>query len=232
MTWLRKSLVAACLLLATAVPSFVLASSDLLICDGGKLLVHSTSPEDAELACMLAMKAKERIVKCGLKQSRPINIFVTQEIEHTIGECLATYDCSNDILRVIDPALISGSLEAEDPYAVLPTEILFQAVISHEMAHALLEQSSTGVDLAFVDHEYVAAAMELDILEPQWRQALIDAAPVSLPPKEGLISALIYGFEPRKFATNAWQYFDSEPDGCERIRRIATGDFTFSDQLR
>ena len=70
--------------------------------------------------------------------------------------------------------------------------------------------------------------MELEILDPIWREALIRAAPVSLPPKESLIAALIYNFDPRKFATNAWQYFNAEPDGCIRIQNISTGGFSFS----
>ncbi len=208
------------------------ASGTMLLCPDRDIAVTSTSPESAVLACNYAMQAKTRIVACGLDQNRPIQIFIEDRIAHDFADCLATYDCSDDVIRVTDPVSLSDRLEEENPYRVLPVNGLFQALISHEMAHALLEQSSSGTDLAFVDHEYVAAAMELDSLDQEWREALIDAAPVSLPPKAELISAMIYEIDPRKFATNAWRYFNAETDGCERIRRIADGDFSFSKQPR
>ena len=208
------------------------ASAELFLCQDDQLSVLSPTPEFSELACHFAVEAKTRLLECGLHQSKPIEIVLIEKIEHDIADCLATYDCLDEIIRVTHPESIAGALVEGSPYSVLPTRIVFQALISHEMAHAFLDQSSRGTDLAFVDHEYVAAAMELDIIDPKWRQALIDAAPVRLPPKIDLISELIYGFEPRKFATNAWQYFNAEVDGCERIRQIADGDFSFSSQPR
>lgn len=203
------------------------ASAESLLCQDHQLSVLSPTPEFSELACILAAEAKAHLLECGLHQSSPIEIVLVEKIEHEFGDCLATYDCRDEIIRVIHPQALTEAIEDGGPYSVLPTKIVFQALISHEMAHALLEQSSQGIDLAFVDHEYVAAAMELDIIDPRWRQAFIDAAPVSLPPKINLISSLIYGFDPRKFATNAWQYFNAEGDGCERIRQIADGEFSF-----
>jgi hypothetical protein len=226
------------LLCVAAVSAFALtstscpAASEHLTCKDPELSVVSQLSETAALACAFAMAAKDRLAECGLTQRRPIRIFTVDKIQQDFGDCLATYDCSTDILRVLDPESIPGNLEENDPYSVLPTEIVFRALMSHEMAHALLEQSSVGTDIAFVDHEYVAAAMELENLDAKWRDALMRAAPVTLPPKTGLISELIYGFAPRKFATNAWHYFDAEPDGCLRIQQISKGEFSFDEQPR
>jgi hypothetical protein len=228
----RKTLLGVLWFLLTSTSTSIAAASEQFICADPQLSVNSDSPGLASLACQFTIHTKERIMACGFIQSRAIEIVIVDSIEHHLGECLATYDCAADIFQIADPVSIAATLKDDNPYSSLPEEVVFQALISHEMAHALLEQSSVGTDLAFVDHEYVAAAMELDILEPEWRKRLISAAPVSLPPKVGLISALIYGFEPRKFATNSWQYFDAEADGCERIRRIADGEFSFSDQPR
>ncbi|MBS9719020.1 hypothetical protein J4E70_18970 [Pseudohalocynthiibacter aestuariivivens] len=230
--WKLNRICAALAILSAGSPCVVSASPELIICQDDQLSVLSPTPEFVELACHFAIEAKTRLLECGLHQPNPIEIFLVERIEHDIGDCLATYDCTDEIIRVKQPESIADALVEGSPYSVLPTTVIFQALVSHEMAHALLEQSSRGTDLAFVDHEYVAAVMELDIIDPEWRQALIDAAPVRLPPKPGLISALIYGFEPRKFATNAWQYFNAEVDGCERIRQIADGNFSFTDQPR
>jgi hypothetical protein len=215
-----------------ASPESLAAAFEVFVCADGQVSVVSASPEFAALACDFGLRAKQRLVECGLSQSNPVQIQLVDKIEHEIANCLATYNCSTDTIRVTDPASIPGALGVDNPYRMLPTEVVFQALITHEVAHALLEQSSADLDIAFVDHEYVAAAMELDVIAPEWREALIAAAPVSLPPKLGLISSLIYGFEPRKFATNAWQFFNAEPDGCKRIRQIANGEFTFTTEPR
>lgn len=204
------------------------AESAVRICADNQISVIADSGDTAGLACSLAIEAKTRLAECGLTQTAPIQIRLLDSRQLDIAHCLATFNCTSNVIEITDPRFIEASLGEDNPYRVLPVDVIFQALISHELAHALLEQTSEGVDVPFVDHEYVAAAMELNILDPKWRTALIRAAPVSLPPKISLISELIYGFDPRKFATNAWQYFNTEPDGCERIRAIAIGNFSFA----
>jgi hypothetical protein len=208
------------------------AAAGTFSCEDASLSVTAEARETAELACRLAAEAKARIGTCGLAQARPVRIELVAELEHALGACLGSFDCDAGLIRVVDPAHLAEAVGPEPPYALFPAEVLFGALIAHELAHALLEQSSLGIELAFVDHEYVAAVMELETMAPAWREVYIAAAPVGLPPRVGLISALIYGFEPRKFAVNAWQFFRAEPDGCDRIRRIAAGTFTFADLPR
>ena len=73
----------------------------------------------------------------------------------------------------------------------------------------------------------VAAALELEYLADDWRNVLLQASPVSLPPKVGLIDIWIYGLAPRKFATNAWQHFQQDDHGCALVREIVEGQFSF-----
>ena len=203
-----------------------------MTCADDRLSVEAPTPETAALACDAAVEAARRITACGLSQTRPVRIVLVDRIVHDTASCLAAYDCSADVIQVTDPSFIPAAVGDRAPYALLPADVVFQALLAHELAHALLAQSSRGADLALVDTEYVAAVMELESIAPEWRDVYIAAAPVSLPPKIGLISAIIYGFEPRKFAVNAWQFFRAEPDGCARIRAIAAGSYSFADQPR
>lgn len=202
------------------------------VCQDASLSVEAEVPGTAELACRLAIETKSVMEACGLVQTRPVRIELVAEIDHGFGACLGSTDCAAGIVRVIAPGHLAETVELEPPYALLPTEVLFRALIAHELAHALLAQSSDGVALAFADQEYVAAVMELETMAPDWREVYIAAAPVGLPPKLGLISPMIYGFAPRKFAVNAWQFFRAEPDGCKRIQEIAAGTFSFGDLPR
>jgi hypothetical protein len=221
----RRILVCAVLAAAPALP----AAAEPRVCADASLSVEAEAPEAAELACRVAEEAKSVIGACGLMQTRPIRIELVAALDHGFGMCLGAWDCEAGVIRVVAPVHLAGTVALEPPYSLFPTEVLFRALIAHELAHALLSQSGEGVDLAFADHEYVAAVMELETMAPEWREVYVAAAPVGLPPRIGLISPLIYGFEPRKFAVNAWQFFRAEPDGCARIREIAAGAFSFGD---
>jgi hypothetical protein len=218
--------------LAIALPLARGAVAHEMVCADGLLSVVAATPELATDACAAALGARARITACGLDQRRPIRIELIGRLEHPAADCLASYSCSEEVIRVTDPAAIPGVLEPDSPYARLPPEVVFQALVAHELAHALLAQSAAGREIAFVDHEYVAAALELDILDPGWRTVLIEASPTGSPPTLGLISPMIYALAPRTFAANAWSFFDAEPDGCARVRAIARGEFTFADLPR
>ena len=191
--------------------------------------VVAASVDMADRTCRIASEAKAVITACGLVQSRPVRIELVSALEHASRACLGSYDCDAGLVRVVAPGQLVEAVGGVPPYALLPEDVLFRALLTHELAHALLEQSSPGVALSLADHEYVAAVMELETMAPDWRAVYIAAAPVGLPPRVGLISGVIYGFEPRKFAVNAWRFFRAEPDGCARIRDIAAGRFSFAD---
>jgi hypothetical protein len=224
----RRILVCTVLAAALALP----AAGEPRMCADANLSVAAAAPEAAELACRLAVDAKAVIEACGLIQTRPIRIELVAALDHGSGACLGASDCEARVIRVVAPDHLAGTVALEPPYSLFPAEVLFRALIAHELAHALLSQAGEGVDLAFVDHEYVAAVMELETMAPEWREVYFAAAPVGLPPKPGLISPMIYGFAPRKFTVNAWHFFRAEPDGCARVREIAAGTFSFADLPR
>jgi hypothetical protein len=186
--------------------------------------------DDADLAgtiCEMAAGIVDDLASCGLRQTTPLTIEVVGTFSHPIGECLAYFDCGLDLVRITHPSLYGELLESDVIYARLPPEIALRALLTHELTHALLEHATGEGDIALVDHEYVAAAMELELMEPEWRDVVIASAPVSLPPKPGLIDMMIYGFAPRRFAVNAWQHFSLPENGCDLVQRIAEGEVTF-----
>jgi hypothetical protein len=208
------------------------AAAEPLVCADASLSVEGGAHEAAEQACRLAVDSKAVMEACGLTQTRPIRIELVAALDHGFGACLGAWDCEAGVIRVAAPDHLAGTVALEPPYSLFPTEVLFRALIAHELAHALLSQAGEGVDLAFVDQEYVAAVMEFETMAPEWREVYIAAAPVGSPPKLGLISPMIYGFAPRQFAVNAWLFFRAEPDGCARIREIAAGAFSFGNLPR
>ena len=196
-------------------------------CPDPRLAVESANPALAMEICDVVADVGERLEECGLLQSAPLTIEVVGGLSHPMGECLAYFDCDRETIRLTDPSLYASLLDPEVIYALLPPETAMRALLTHELGHALIDQMSEGRDGPLVDHEYIAAAMELDLMEPDWRETVIAAAPVSLPPKPGLVDIFLYYLAPRKFAVNAWQHFSLPENGCALIRRIVEGEMTF-----
>lgn len=197
-------------------------------CGGGDFTIDAPTAALSVTICDALLEAREALLACGLEQNRPITVEVMSGISHPIGECLSYYECDFDTIRVTAPDALADALSPGDAYSVLPPEVLLTSLLTHELAHALADQSAGDRRIDIVDQEYIAAALELETMAADWRDVLIRAAPVSLPPKESLIDILIYGMAPRKFATNAWQHFRAEDDGCARIREIVAGRFSFA----
>ncbi len=214
------------LVLAVA-SSFPLRADGSLHPCGDAFLIRTPAAELGVEICAILTDAAERMAACGLQQTRPLTVDVVATIAHPIGECLSYFDCASDTIRVTDPGAFAETLTADDPYARLPPPILLRALLTHELAHALVQQGAGGYQVDIAAQEYVAAALELEFLPPAWRQVLLAASPVSLPAKPGLIDIWIYGLAPRKFATNAWQHFRQDGNGCGLILRIVDGEVSF-----
>lgn len=181
---------------------------------------------------MLATEIRGQLESCGMKQSRPLTIEITDGLSHPLANCLAYFDCEYDLVRISDPTNWELLEEQDEVYSSLPADITLRALLTHELAHALMAQTADDREVSLVDQEYVAAAMELELMEEKWREVVLDVAKVGLPPKEGLIDLWIYGFSPRKFGVNAWQHFRLPENGCPLVKAIAEGEVSFSKSVR
>lgn len=203
-----------------------------LPCSDPMFFVDAPDKSMAQDLCTLAADIRGHLEGCGLKQDRELTIEMVDELRHPLSSCLAYFDCEFDLVRVLDPAAYDKLLGDDEPYAGLPPEITLRALLAHEITHALVTQTADDRKVPLVDHEYIAAAMELELMDEAWREVLLAKAPVDLPPKESLISIWVYGFAPRKFGVNAWQHFRLPENGCSLVQRIVDGDASFQKSIR
>lgn len=208
------------------------AHADPVSCPDSLMSVDAADAALSQSICEIALEVGDRLEKCGLIQTHPLTIEVVRDLSHPMGTCLASFDCHYELIRITDWKRYDSLLEPDVPYSLLPPLVTMRAFLTHEMAHALLHQSAGKREIAIVDDEYVAGAMELELMEPRWRDVMVAASPVSLPPKIGLIDIWIYYMEPRKFAVNAWQHFSQSENGCDLIRQIVAGEMTFEQASR
>lgn len=201
-------------------------------CPDPMFAVDANDDRMALQLCKMATEIRDELGVCGLKQSRELTIEISDELSHPLANCLAYFDCEYDVIRIADPSTWDALMEEDEAYASLPAEVTFEALLTHEITHALVTQTAGDREVPVVDQEYVAASMELELMEKTSRDVLLAAAPVELPPKIGLIDIWIYAFSPRKFAANAWQHFNLPENGCSLVQQIVGGDVSFSKEVR
>ncbi|THD84417.1 hypothetical protein E7811_01300 [Aliigemmobacter aestuarii] len=204
------------------------APAEIRVCDDPELTVAAESESLSAKVCAAAIGAKALIGSCGLEQRYPIHIAVVERAMHpSFGNCLAVFDQRTGCLQVSDIDGMPGLLADGDARRAMPPEALFAATITHEMAHALLQQSAGEVEIAATEQEFVANAFEMESLDPVWRDMLLATHPVPPQGSMSLVHISIYALEPRAFANNAWTLFHREEIGCSLIRKIADGKFRF-----
>lgn len=209
------------------------AMADPVACPGDEsVAVEAARSELATQLCEAAPPLRDAMVDCGLTQLRALKIVVIARLIGPFDTSLAEFDRGTDVIRIVDPLLYPGLLVEDGGYFLLPTDVLLRSLLTHEIAHALAFQVSGDRELDAVDQEYIAAAMELELMKTEWRDFLIKAAPVTLPPKDEMINFWIYAMAPRKFAVNAWRHFRLPENGCALIRRIIGGEASFSEEAK
>jgi hypothetical protein len=191
--------------------------------------VKAATPDQAERICEFAQEAVSLISSCHLPQQRPIRIEVVDEIAHPFAICLAGFDCDYDRIRIVVRDSYTALVEPEDPYADFPPEALVRTLLFHEITHALIEQNSADREVPLVDHEYIAAAMELEHMDPALRETILHYANLETP-ADGRVNIWIYRLDPRRFAANAWLHFRLPRNGCDLVERLVTGDASFDSQ--
>jgi hypothetical protein len=218
------SILAACALVAPL-------AAQPVACPAGGFDITGADPALAVSLCHAAEEAAAALEACNLPQRSPLTIEVVDEIAHPFGTCLAAYDCAYSRIRLVLREDYTDLVDPDDPYAAMPRDVLHGTLLTHEITHALVEQNTPGREVPLIDHEYIAAAMELDHLPPEWRGAILDYAGLDAP-ATGRINIWIYRIAPRRFAANAWLHFAAPGHGCDLIGELLAGTVTFEDEPR
>lgn len=190
--------------------------------------MEAPSGSDVAAICATATAARDGVRVCGIEQSAPLDVIISDTVKFAAGHALAAYDCRSNSIAILAPDLMVEGLAEEDGYSGLSPEQLFRSVLTHEMAHALLHQTLDGCRVANVDHEYVANALELAAMPDEQREQLIDAVGLKWEVTPQMISLSIYMLAPRRFAVTAWLHYESH--GCEAIEGILDGTYSFREQ--
>jgi hypothetical protein len=201
------------------------AISEPLACPGPgpTITVTAGTTDHAVHLCSVARAARSRLAACHMPQTAPIDIRIVTELPAQHAKCMGLYHCDTEIIEILDLAGLRRSVSPSSAFARIPPEALQDSLVAHEMVHALIHQRLGADSGPPVQNEYIAYAMQLDLMSDPARQALLAARDIKAPiPPEGL-NEIILLMAPDVFAIFSWHHFRQEGHGCTLIGKLLDG---------
>ncbi|HKL68400.1 DUF6639 family protein [Salibaculum sp.] len=196
-------------------------------CGGLEITAEAADKAAAERACKAVTRADHRLRELGLEHERPLLIEVTEELDFGAGYCMAYYDAEAERLQVLSEPCLEDNPPPESAFPVVSAAVLFESLIHHELTHAYLDQTLEGRPLPRAAHEYLAYAIQIEMLPESVRAQFLNDAHVSLPATiEELNEAMLF-MAPSRFAAAAWFYFQQNGGGPEAVERVLAGHENF-----
>ncbi len=186
--------------------------------------------EDAQeiWVCEVVLSAVTRIEACGLTQSSPIKVHVVGGPIESNPDCLGVFHCTTNEILILDPDRLSNTLGTDHPLGVIPEDLLFGSLLTHELTHAIVYQARGGPAPAIAEEEYVAYAMQFQFLSDENRKLVLQRFPATERQASlSLLNNVKLTFSPTLFGALAWRHFEEQEDGCEFVRRILRGEIRF-----
>ena len=183
----------------------------------------------AKQVCAVVERTLPALDECGLRQSRPLVIRI--EDDPSDQKFLGHYGIRSGEIRILAPDQFAEVLDADSAYLKIAPEHLLDSVVVHELTHALFMNTLCGSETCLAGHEYVAYAMQIELLSTQDRQTLIGALPKPSPLELTWFTDERSIETPEQFAANAWRHFSQPGFGCAFVRAVVAGDSVFPSEL-
>ena len=222
--WTLQVISYAFLLVLLFFPSIGLPETS--VCPGQSIIVNSDR-ELSQKVCNTAALAISQLRECHLQQIRPLEISIVESVDSEYHNFLGFYDNSAEHINILKPSSLRDLLEPDSAFYSIPSEILFESLVAHELTHAFFNQMSNENLSSITANEYMAYAMQLEFMPVEVRQTLLDAHPVQEPIEILGLNGMVWLMAPEVFAVKAWKHFDYPENGCGIFRKIIDGKIIF-----
>jgi hypothetical protein len=202
------------------------AHAEPLPCDEPMILVDTDDRGLFQRVCDVAMEALPRLETCHLRQQQPIVFRFEEYISSSNAACLGLYHHGKNRIDLLTPEAFRSAHTLSDYCSVVPEAEHYDSIIVHELTHALLDQSPCRESACRIDQEYIAYAMQIDVMPKPVRDQFLSSVRVTAPVEVGQINEFILDFSPSSFAAAAWLHFTSSEHGCEFVGSIVRGEHT------
>ena len=204
--------------------SVTTGNADVATCDGIPVTVSAPGPALADRTCRAATRAVRLLAQCGVKLQHPQRIEVKEAIPGS-SDCLGVYHCGKNRIELLSPAAIEQMRSGDGAFHALPSDIYFDSVVAHELAHAAYDAVPCPYPDCLLTSDYVAYAMQVHSLPPAARKLF--ETDLSMENKISRYELSVVGLlmSPRSFARKAWVHFSQREDGCAYVGEMMRANF-------
>lgn len=222
---------AAALLLLAAVPAPTAKAANggvRIRCVKTDVHVNAGSRKDALLACTSARRTLRHLGRIGVVLRNQLAIDIVPGSSLAGGmQSYGRFDPDANRVSVARPADIGKLRREQDPYSALPPRALFRSVLAHELVHAALQSNDLPMSRDRIAQEYMAYAIEIQLMGPRSRRAFLRAAPVVVSNDLGQFTELGLAFAPQAFGAAAYRHYSGVRDRPAFLAGVLQGSIRF-----
>ncbi len=204
------------------------APADPVVCNVAGVTVDAESLETRDTVCRIVEEALPLLASCHLRLDGSLAFIISDDLPIEAPHCLGYYTCAERTIRLRPAAGMTQTLTPESAYSKLDPGLLFESIVVHELTHALYEDIRCPSDACRSGHEYVATAMQMSWLPEAARDDIVARYPLEHPVGQALLSPLIAGLAPQRYAAVVWQHFSEGRNGCDFVGRLSRGEVSLS----
>jgi hypothetical protein len=193
-------------------------------CPSGQVQVLAPGPSAQRIACEAAADARRFLRACGIESAEVVRIRVREGLPEEPGlKAIGLFDPARIIAEVPTFRSAFDAMAGEGWFDHPITMPLYQSLIAHETAHAIIDQIG-GPPISPMAHEYVAYAVQFGTMAPALRQAILARSSHEVPIERVELTGMYLALAPAEFGIKAHLHFTMPGHGCGFLKGVAEGE--------
>lgn len=207
------------------------APAEPVLCPQVPLEVTASDPALVARACAAATRATAAFADCGLPLLPKVHLDVLEPGFLPAPNCLAEIDCVTMVAKIAHPETLADK-GAAVLRGVSDPELVFDSLVFHELAHAVVATTRGEVPVSRPGQEYISYVFQYLSMPDPDRARILAIAGTEAPDTLDQFNSFVLAMAPEKFAAKAWLHFSAPENGCEFVRRILDRDVVLGVGLR
>lgn len=198
------------------------------LCEDIPVTVRAPSNTPVAVICDAALTASTFLSRCGITLKRGLTIRLVDEIVHPCGtRTLGQFIPSARIIEITTLTRCGESLGVDSTYRRLPLIDAWRSLITHEVAHGILDEQDGAGRLPASAQEYMAYAVQIGTMSAETRAAFLGDFPEVDSEELASFTAFSHDVEPLRFGARAYRHFTAPSHGCALLDRVLRGEDSF-----
>lgn len=170
-----------------------------------EVVVEASSPDALTSVCQNAEKAIRFLAQYQLRPKRAIRVQVVERGIISEGyDAFGSYDIRNELIEVMSYQAILDHVERPEMYGEPFDAVHYAGVVTHEVAHAVMQHNLLTKHVSQAPQEYLAHATQFSVLPAARRNRIIQAKDVGPWVPGDAISDIYMAIDPGKFAVKSY----------------------------